>query len=94
MMKEAVEDLTTTLNEAASAVGVVGCMVESITQAINQDRGVRRGPGQGWGWRRERVSQTLQGLWAVAEARLLMFSCSWMRGQWVSQRGPLWTTRP
>ncbi|NXH13315.1 TLN1 protein, partial [Bucco capensis] len=36
MMKEAVEDLTTTLNEAASAAGVVGSMVDSITQAINQ----------------------------------------------------------
>uniref|UniRef100_A0A5F9CM20 Talin 1 n=1 Tax=Oryctolagus cuniculus TaxID=9986 RepID=A0A5F9CM20_RABIT len=36
MMTEAVEDLTTTLNEAASAAGVVGCMVDSITQAINQ----------------------------------------------------------
>uniref|UniRef100_A0A8V5HFK7 Uncharacterized protein n=1 Tax=Melopsittacus undulatus TaxID=13146 RepID=A0A8V5HFK7_MELUD len=30
------EDLTTTLNEAASAAGVVGGMVDSITQAINQ----------------------------------------------------------
>lgn len=48
MMKEAVEDLTTTLNEAASAAGVVGGMVDSITQAINQVRGARRGPGQGW----------------------------------------------
>ncbi|NXQ78176.1 TLN1 protein, partial [Quiscalus mexicanus] len=36
MMKEAVQDLTTTLNEAASAAGVVGGMVDSITQAINQ----------------------------------------------------------
>ncbi|XP_061468480.1 talin-1 isoform X2 [Rhineura floridana] len=36
MMKEAVEDLTATLNEAASAAGVVGGMVDSITQAINQ----------------------------------------------------------
>ncbi|NWH91893.1 TLN1 protein, partial [Aegithalos caudatus] len=36
MMKEAVEDLTTTLNEAASAAGVVGGMVDSITHAINQ----------------------------------------------------------
>uniref|UniRef100_A0A8C4XPJ1 Uncharacterized protein n=1 Tax=Falco tinnunculus TaxID=100819 RepID=A0A8C4XPJ1_FALTI len=36
MMKEAVEDLTTTLNVAASAAGVVGGMVDSITQAINQ----------------------------------------------------------
>ncbi|XP_032062690.1 talin-1-like [Aythya fuligula] len=35
-MKEAAEDLTTTLNEAASAAGVVGDMVDSITQAINQ----------------------------------------------------------
>uniref|UniRef100_A0A8B9CIT8 Talin 1 n=1 Tax=Anser brachyrhynchus TaxID=132585 RepID=A0A8B9CIT8_9AVES len=39
MMKEAVEDLTTTLNEAASAAGVVGGMVDSITQAINQPEG-------------------------------------------------------
>ena len=70
MMKEAVEDLTTTLNEAASAAGVVGGMVDSITQAINQVRGARRGPSQGWGWRRGRVSQTLQGLWAGAGARL------------------------
>lgn len=38
MMTEAVEDLTTTLNEAASAAGVVGGMVDSITQAINQVR--------------------------------------------------------
>ncbi|XP_063152009.1 talin-1 isoform X2 [Candoia aspera] len=36
MMKEAVEDLTATLNEAASAAGVVGGMVDSITQALNQ----------------------------------------------------------
>ncbi|NWI14370.1 TLN1 protein, partial [Crypturellus soui] len=36
MMKEAVEDLTTTLNEAASTAGVVGSMVDSITQGINQ----------------------------------------------------------
>nr|XP_033793377.1 talin-1 isoform X1 [Geotrypetes seraphini] len=36
MMKEAVEDLTATLNEAASAAGVVGGMVDSITQAINK----------------------------------------------------------
>ena len=36
MMTEAVEDLTATLNEAASAAGVVGGMVDSITQAINQ----------------------------------------------------------
>lgn len=36
MMKEAVEDLTATLNEAASAAGVVSGMVDSITQAINQ----------------------------------------------------------
>lgn len=38
MMQEAVEDLTATLNEAASAAGVVGGMVDSITQAINQVR--------------------------------------------------------
>ena len=55
MMKEAVEDLTTTLNEAASAAGVVGGMVDSITQAINQVRGAWRRPGQGWGWARGRV---------------------------------------
>ncbi|XP_030048629.1 talin-1 isoform X1 [Microcaecilia unicolor] len=36
MMKEAVEDLTATLNEAASAAGVVGGMVDSITEAINK----------------------------------------------------------
>ncbi|XP_069482825.1 talin-1 isoform X1 [Ambystoma mexicanum] len=36
LMKDAVEDLTLTLNEAASAAGVVGGMVDSITQAINQ----------------------------------------------------------
>lgn len=36
MMTEAVEDLTATLNEAASAAGVVSGMVDSITQAINQ----------------------------------------------------------
>ncbi|XP_072463090.1 talin-1 isoform X2 [Notamacropus eugenii] len=36
MVTEAVEDLTATLNEAASAAGVVGGMVDSITQAINQ----------------------------------------------------------
>ncbi|XP_045145036.1 talin-1 isoform X1 [Echinops telfairi] len=36
MMTEAVEDLTATLNEAASAAGVVGGMVDSITHAINQ----------------------------------------------------------
>lgn len=49
MMTEAVEDLTTTLNEAASAAGVVGGMVDSITQAINQVRvaGVRDPLGQG-----------------------------------------------
>lgn len=38
MMTEAVEDLTTTLNEAASAAGVVSGMVDSISQAINQVR--------------------------------------------------------
>ncbi|XP_053145754.1 talin-1 isoform X2 [Hemicordylus capensis] len=36
MMREAVEDLSATLNEAASAAGVVGGMVDSITQAISQ----------------------------------------------------------
>ncbi|MEE6527280.1 hypothetical protein FKM82_028548, partial [Ascaphus truei] len=36
MMHEAVDDLTGTLNEAASAAGAVGGMVDSITHAINQ----------------------------------------------------------
>ncbi|KAM4050130.1 LOW QUALITY PROTEIN: talin-1 [Anomaloglossus baeobatrachus] len=36
MMHEAVDDLTGTLNEAASAAGAVGGMVDSITQAINK----------------------------------------------------------
>ncbi|OCU02863.1 hypothetical protein XELAEV_18008634mg [Xenopus laevis] len=36
MMHEAVGDLTVTLNEAASAAGAVGGMVDSITQAINK----------------------------------------------------------
>ncbi|KAK2512204.1 Tln1 [Columba guinea] len=47
MMKEAVEDLTTTLNEAASAAGVVGGMVDSITQAINQLDEVPMGEPEG-----------------------------------------------
>lgn len=55
MMKEAVEDLTTTLNEAASAAGVVGGMVDSITQAINQVSAVRSAPSQGWGWGRGKL---------------------------------------
>ncbi|KAM9290552.1 talin-1-like [Gastrophryne carolinensis] len=36
MMHEAVDDLTGTLNEAASAAGAVGGMVDSITHAINK----------------------------------------------------------
>lgn len=71
MMKEAVEDLTTTLNEAASAAGVVGGMVDSITQAINQVRGAQRGPGQGWVWERGTVRvipYKLKTLWARAGA--------------------------
>ncbi|XP_072269736.1 talin-1 isoform X2 [Pyxicephalus adspersus] len=36
MMHEAVDDLMATLNEAASAAGAVGGMVDSITQAINK----------------------------------------------------------
>ncbi|KAK6492675.1 talin-1 [Huso huso] len=36
MMKEAVDDLSATLAEAASASGAVGGMVDSITQAINK----------------------------------------------------------
>lgn len=58
MMKEAAEDLTTTLNEAASAAGVVGGMVDSITQAINQVRGTQRGMGLK---ERRSQSQTLCG---------------------------------
>lgn len=38
MMKEAVDDLSATLAEAASASGAVGGMVDSITQAINKVR--------------------------------------------------------
>lgn len=51
MMREAVEDLTATLNEAASAAGVVGGMVDSIRLAINQvsrEATVRPTPGH-WG---------------------------------------------
>lgn len=73
MMKEAVEDLTTTLNEAASAAGVVGGMVDSITQAINQVRKARRGPGQDWMWERGRVRvkpYKLKTLWVRAGARI------------------------
>ncbi|XP_043934374.1 talin-1 [Protopterus annectens] len=45
MMKEAVDDLTATLNEAASAAGVVSGMVDSITQAINKlDEGADEEP--------------------------------------------------
>ena len=36
MMKEAVDDLAATLNEAASAAGAVGGMVDSITHSINK----------------------------------------------------------
>lgn len=36
MMKEAVDDLGTTLAEAASAAGAVGGMVDSINDAINK----------------------------------------------------------
>ncbi|KAI1240200.1 hypothetical protein IHE44_0011655 [Lamprotornis superbus] len=57
MMKEAVEDLTTTLNEAASAAGVVGGMVDSITQAINQVRRAMTGLGVR---ERKNEGQTLQ----------------------------------
>lgn len=72
MMKEAVEDLTTTLNEAASAAGVVGGMVDSITQAINQVRGARRGAGQSWMWERGRVRvkpYKLKTLWVRAGSK-------------------------
>ncbi|PKU37147.1 talin-1 isoform x1 [Limosa lapponica baueri] len=43
-MMEAVEDLTTTLNEAASTAGVVRGMMDSIIQAVNQMRGLDEGP--------------------------------------------------
>lgn len=38
LMKEAVDDITVTLNEAASEVGMVGGMVESITEAMAKVR--------------------------------------------------------
>ena len=38
MMREAVEDITKTLNEAASELGMVSGMVDGITQAINKVR--------------------------------------------------------
>lgn len=34
LMKEAVDDIMVTLNEAASEVGMVGGMVDSITEAM------------------------------------------------------------
>lgn len=34
LMKEAVDDIMVTLNEAASEVGMVGGMVESIAEAM------------------------------------------------------------
>ena len=38
-MKEAVEDLMVTLNEAASEGGMVGGMVDSIAEAMSKVRG-------------------------------------------------------
>lgn len=38
LMKEAVDDIMVTLNEAASEVGMVGGMVESITEAMAKVR--------------------------------------------------------
>lgn len=35
-MKEAVDDIMVTLNEAASEVGMVGGMVDSITEAMSK----------------------------------------------------------
>lgn len=37
-MKEAVDDIMVTLNEAASEVGLVGGMVESIAEAMGRVR--------------------------------------------------------
>lgn len=42
LMKEAVDDITVTLNEAASEVGMVGGMVESIAEAMAKVRGGMR----------------------------------------------------
>lgn len=38
LMKEAVDDIMVTLNEAASEVGMVGGMVDSITEAMAKVR--------------------------------------------------------
>lgn len=43
-MKEAVDDMMVTLNEAASEVGMVGGMVESIAEAMAKVRTVLRAP--------------------------------------------------
>lgn len=43
---------------------------------------------------RKTQNQTLHGLRVDIGVSFLMVSCSWMRGQWVSQRGRLLTTRP
>lgn len=69
MMKEAVEDLTTTLNEAASAAGVVGGMVDSITQAINQVRGTQRGLGE----RRRQRQGEMQKMFRSSHIKVLGF---------------------
>lgn len=69
MMKEAVEDLTTTLNEAASAAGVVGGMVDSITQAINQVSGL-------WTWSELKMAEeVLQGPYKIFWLELEPESC-------------------
>lgn len=43
-MKEAVDDIMVTLNEAASEVGMVGGMVESIAEAMTKVGGA----GKNW----------------------------------------------
>lgn len=42
-MKEAVDDMMVTLNEAASEVGMVGGMVESIAEAMAKVSSSREG---------------------------------------------------
>lgn len=55
LMKEAVDDIMVTLNEAASEVGMVSGMVESIAEAMGRVSNLMRGR-HGWlklmsGWR-------------------------------------------
>lgn len=44
-MKEAVDDIMVTLNEAASEVGMVGGMVESIADAMAKVSAVKQNTG-------------------------------------------------